>query len=82
MSKLNFAGVGPVLMKKVMRDHNISTLEELIETAREQGITMIACTMSMDVLGLTKDELIDGIELAGVATYFEYADQANVNMLI
>ena len=82
LSQMNFAGLGPVLMKKVMKAANISTLEELIETAKEQDITMIACTTSMEVLGITKEELLDGVELAGVATYFGYADEANVNLMI
>jgi peroxiredoxin family protein len=82
LSKMNFAGLGPVLMKKVMRDANITTLEELLDIAKEQEIRMVACTTSMDVLGLSKDELIDGVEFAGVATYFDYADDANVNLLI
>ncbi len=82
LSKMNFAGLGPVMMKRVMRQSNITTLEELLDIAREQEIRMIACTTSMEVLGLAKDELIDDIELAGVATYFEYADDANVNLMI
>lgn len=82
LSKMNFAGVGPVLMRKAMREANVDTLAEMLETAKEQEIRMVACTMSMDVLGLTKDDLIDGIEFAGVATYFDYADDANVNLLI
>jgi peroxiredoxin family protein len=82
LSKMNFAGLGPVMMKKVMREANISTLNELIAIAQEQEITMVACTTSMEVLGLTKEELLDGVELAGVASYFEYADHANVNLLI
>lgn len=82
LSKLNFAGLGPVLMKKVMRDANISSLDELIAIAQEQEITMVACTTSMEVLGLSQDDLIDGIELAGVASYFDYADNANVNLLV
>ena len=58
------------------------TVAELIETAQEQGIKMNACTMSMDVLGIAKEELIDGIEYAGVATYLGEADEANVNLFI
>jgi peroxiredoxin family protein len=82
LSKMNFAGLGPVLMKKVMKDANISSLNELISIAQEQEITMVACSTSMEVLGLSKDDLIDGVEIAGVASYFEYADNANVNLLV
>ncbi|MEJ2187231.1 MAG: DsrE/DsrF/DrsH-like family protein, partial [Gemmatimonadota bacterium] len=82
LSKMNFGGMGAKMMKLVMRQQNISSLDELIETAREQGIKMIACTMSMDVMGLKEEELIDGLEYAGVASYLGEADEANVNLFI
>lgn len=82
LSKFNFAGAGRGMMKKVMKSENVMTVAELIETAQEQGIKMIACTMSMDVLGIAKEELIDGIEYAGVATYLGEADESNVNLFI
>ncbi len=82
LSKMNFAGAGPLMMKKVMRQQNITSLEDLIEMAKEQEIKMVACTMSMDVMGLKEEELIDGIEYAGVATYLGDADEANVNLFI
>jgi peroxiredoxin family protein len=82
LSKFNFAGAGRVMMKKVMKSENVMTVSELLATAQEQGIQMIACTMSMDVLGISKEELIDGIEYAGVATYLGEADEANVNLFI
>jgi len=82
LSHMNFAGVGPKLMAKAMRDENVMPLTELIATAREQGVKFIACTMSMDVMGLHKEELLDGIEYAGVASYLGEADEANVNLFI
>lgn len=82
LSKFNFGGAGRFMMKKVMKAENVMTVAELIATAREQGIKMIACTMSMDVLGISKEELIDDIEYAGVATYLGEADEANVNLFI
>jgi len=82
LSNLNFAGVGPKLMMRVMRQQNVMPLDELIATAREQGVKFIACTMSMDVMGLRKEELLDGIEYAGVASYLGDADEANVNLFI
>jgi peroxiredoxin family protein len=82
LSKMNFGGLGAKMMKTVMRQQNVSTLEELIETAREQGIKMMACTMSMDVMGLKPEELIDGLEYVGVASYLGEADEANVNLFI
>ena len=82
LSHMNFAGVGPKLMKKAMRDKNVMSLPELIDSAREQGVKFIACTMSMDVMGLTKEDLIDDIDYAGVATYLGDADESNVNLFI
>jgi len=82
LSKMNFGGMGASMMKKAMKSKNVSTLPELIATAREQGIKMVACTMSMDVMGFAPAEMIDGLEFAGVATYLGEADEANVNLFI
>ena len=82
LSRMNFGGMGAKMMKIVMRQQRISSLPELIASAREQGIKMIACTMSMDVMGIAQEELVDGLEYAGVATYLGDADQANVNLFI
>ncbi|MDQ0287384.1 peroxiredoxin family protein [Desulfofundulus luciae] len=82
ISKMNFGGLGAKMMKIVMKQQNVTPLPELIRLAREQGIRMIACTMSMDVMGIRKEELIDGLEFAGVATYLAEADEANVNLFI
>lgn len=82
LSKMNFGGMGAKMMRKVMRQQNVVTLEELIETAKEQEIHMIACTMTMDVLGFKPDELMDGLEFAGVATYLAEAEQSSVNLFI
>lgn len=82
MSHMNFAGLGPKLMKKAMRDQNVYSIDEMIAIAKEQNIKMIACTMSMDVMGLKAEELIDGLEFAGVASYLGDADEANVNLFI
>ncbi|MFA9422496.1 MAG: FAD-dependent oxidoreductase, partial [Sedimentibacter sp.] len=69
ISKLNMGGMGTAMMRKVMKDKNINSIEDLIKKAMENGVKMIACTMSMDVMGITEEELIDGIEYAGVGTY-------------
>jgi peroxiredoxin family protein len=82
LSKMNFAGAGAPLMKKVMKQANAMSLEELVQTAREQDVKFVACTLSMDILGFTEDELMDGIEYAGVAAYLGEADEANVNLFI
>ena len=82
MSKMNFAGMGVPMMKKVVRAVGGMQLEELIAAAQEQGIKFVACTLSMDMLGFKKEELLDGIEFAGVAAYLGEADEANVNLFI
>ncbi len=79
---MNFAGMGAPLMKKVMKAQNVMSLEELIASAREQGVKFVACTMSMEVLGFKQEELLDGLEYGGVATYLGEADEANVNLFI
>jgi peroxiredoxin family protein len=82
LSKWNLAGLGPVMIRRSMRKANVMQLDELIRTAQEQEIRMIACLMSLDLFGLKEDDVIDNVEMAGVATYFEYADEANVNLLV
>lgn len=82
LSKMNMAGMGTAMMKKVMYDKNVDSLETLIQHARNNGIKMVACTMSMDIMGITKEELIDGIEFAGVASYLGDAEESNVNLFI
>ena len=82
LSKMNMGGIGSFIMKKVMKNKNISTLKELIEQAQKQGIKFIACQMSMDVMGIKQEELIDGIEIAGVAKYIAESNNANSNLFI
>ncbi|UCZ53553.1 DsrE/DsrF/DrsH-like family protein [Bacillus shivajii] len=82
LSKMNFGGVGSNLMKKMMKEHNVTTLPELIELAQDLDVKMVACTMSMDVMGLQKEELIDGLEFAGVAAYLAEAEDSNINLFI
>jgi peroxiredoxin family protein len=82
ISKMNFAGIGPKLIKHVIKKHQAMTLPQLMEMAQEQGVKLVACTMTMDLLGLQKEELIDNIEYAGVATYLADAEEGNVNLFI
>lgn len=82
ISNMNFLGMGSKLMKYIMKQKNIATLPELIELAKENNIKMVACTMSMDVLGITEHELIDGIDYAGVAAYLADAEKSKVNLFI
>lgn len=82
LSKMQMAGMGPEMIKHVMKKHNALTLTQLIEMAQEQDIKMVACTMTMDLLGLQQEELLDGIQYAGVAAYLADAENGNVNLFI
>lgn len=82
LSKMNMAGMGTAMLKKVMNDKNVDSLETLMKTAMANGVRLVACTMSMDIMGITKDELIDGVEFGGVASYLGDAEEGNVNLFI
>lgn len=82
ISKMNYGGLGGKMMKYIMKKKNVATLAQLMETAKELDVEMIACTMSMDVLGIQEEELIDGLKFAGVATYLAEADQSRINLFI
>ncbi|WP_066304913.1 DsrE/DsrF/DrsH-like family protein [Bacillus sp. FJAT-29814] len=82
LSKMNFAGMGPKMIKGVIKKHNAMTLPQLIEMAQEQDVKLVACTMTMDLLGLQKEELLENIEYAGVAAYLADAQDGNVNLFI
>lgn len=82
LSKLNMAGMGTAMMKRIMSDKNVDSLEELIHKAMNAGVKIVACTMSMDVMGIKAEELIDGVELGGVGAYLGDAEESNVNLFI
>lgn len=82
LSNMHFGGMGPKMIKQVMKKHNAMTLPQLIDMAQEQDVKMVACTMTMDLLGLDKQELLDEIEYAGVAAYLGDAEDGNVNLFI
>lgn len=82
LSKMNMGGAGSWMMRLIMKKKRIDSLESLMEQAVENGIEMIACTMSMDVMGVKKEELMDNVSLGGVAAYLERAEDANVNLFI
>lgn len=82
LSKMHMGGMGTAMMKKVMKNKNVDSLETLMQHAMKKGIRLVACTMSMDIMGITKDELLDGVEYAGVASYLGDAEESNVNLFI
>ncbi|EKN42666.1 pyridine nucleotide-disulfide oxidoreductase family protein, partial [Clostridium botulinum CFSAN001627] len=82
LSKMNMMGMGSKMIRKVMKNKNISSLEELIQSAIDSGINIVACQMSMDVMGIKEEELIDGVNIGGVGYYLGEAEDANVNLFI
>ncbi|MGM8215757.1 DsrE/DsrF/DrsH-like family protein [Bacillaceae bacterium W0354] len=82
LSKMQFLGMGPKMIKGVMKKHNAMSLPALIDLAIEQDITLLACTMTMDLLGLKQEELLDGIEYGGVAAYIAEGEQGSINLFI
>lgn len=82
ISKMNFAGLGAKMIKGVIKKHNALSLPQLIAMAQEQEVKLVACTMTMDLLGLQEEELHDKIEYAGVAAYLADAQDGHVNLFI
>ncbi len=82
LSKLNMLGMGTAMMKRVMKQKNVDSLPELMEKARRAGVRFVACTMSMDVMGIRPEELIDGVEFAGVGAYLGDAEESSVNLFV
>ena len=82
VSKMNFFGIGAKMIRSVMKKKNIMSLEELMKKAKDLGVNITACTMSMDVMGISKEELIDGISYGGVGQYLGEAEKSNNNLFI
>jgi peroxiredoxin family protein/rhodanese-related sulfurtransferase/TusA-related sulfurtransferase len=82
LSKMHMRGMGTRMMKGVMRRKNVKSLPELIESAQASGVKLVACTMTMDIMGIKREELIDGVEEGGVAMYLESAEAGSVNLFI
>jgi len=81
-SKMNYFGMGAIMLRKMMKDKQIATLEELMALAREMDVKMIACTMSMDAMGVSQEELQDGLTFGGVATYMADAVRSRVTLFV
>ena len=82
LSKMSMGGIGGKMMRYIMNKKGIDSLESLRQQALENGVEFIACQMSMDVMGVKQEELLDEVTVGGVATYMERADNANVNLFI
>jgi len=81
-SKFNFGGMGRWMFKKMMKQHNVMPLEELVEQAKAQGVRLVACEMSMNVMEIGKEHLVDGVEIAGVATFIAEASESKFSLFI
>jgi NADPH-dependent 2,4-dienoyl-CoA reductase/sulfur reductase-like enzyme/peroxiredoxin family protein/rhodanese-related sulfurtransferase/TusA-related sulfurtransferase len=82
ISNMNMLGMGPAMIKGIMKKKNVDSLQTLMANAMSMGVKIIACAMSMDIMGIKREELIDGIEVAGVATYLSDTTEANHNLFI
>jgi peroxiredoxin family protein/rhodanese-related sulfurtransferase/TusA-related sulfurtransferase len=82
LSKMNMVGIGPKMIRYLMNKKNITSLEMLIEQAMENGVKLIACTMSMDIMGIKKEELMDGVNFGGVATFLGTAEESDMTLFI
>jgi peroxiredoxin family protein len=82
LSKMNMWGMGIWMMKQMMERHNVTTLPELMGYAKDLGVEMIACQMTMGLMGVTQEELIDGLEYAGVARYLDLSSRSKITLFI
>jgi len=82
LSKMNFGGIGAAMMKGRMKAKKIDQLETMIEGALKAGVRMTACQMSMDIMGVAREELMDGVEIGGVASYLDAADSSTLNLFV
>jgi peroxiredoxin family protein len=82
LSKMKMAGLGTRMIKKEMAKKHVSTLAQLIKSAQDQGVRFIACTMSMDLMGIHKEELIPGISYGGVGSFIDAADKSRITLFI
>ena len=82
LSKMNMAGMGPKMIRYLMNKKNISSLEELMDQAKKNGVSFVACNMSMDIMGIKKEELIDGVTIGGVASFLGSAEDSDMSLFI
>ncbi|MGB3367198.1 MAG: FAD-dependent oxidoreductase [Acidaminobacteraceae bacterium] len=82
LSNMSMMGIGGKMIRKIMKDKNVDSLEVLLQLALDNGVEMLVCNMSMDLMGITEEELIDGVTMGGVATYLGAAEDADVNLFI
>lgn len=83
LSKMNILGLGKMMIKKMMKKKNVASLEELIKDAKDLGVKLVACEMTMDLMNIPKESLISEVsEIGGVGTYLDTASESNINLFI
>lgn len=82
LSKMNMLGIGSRMMRFLMAKKGVDSLESLRQQAIDNGVEFIACQMSMNVMGIRREELLNNVTIGGVASYMERAEQANVNLFV
>jgi peroxiredoxin family protein len=82
LSKMNMLGMGKMMIKGIMQKKNVASITDLIASAQKTDVRLIACSMSMDLMGIKPEELIDGVDQGGVAMYLAAAEKSNTNLFI
>jgi len=82
LSKMNMAGAGAKMIRSVMKRKSVESLEDLIQMAQKNGVEFVACSMSMDVMGIRQEELIDGVKLGGAAAMLAHAEESDMSLFI
>ncbi|MCK5733505.1 MAG: DsrE/DsrF/DrsH-like family protein, partial [Candidatus Latescibacteria bacterium] len=82
LSNMNMGGMGKAMIEGIMEQKSVATLPELIASAQKMGVKLVVCSMSMDLMGIKKEELLDGVELGGVATFIGASDDSNTTLFI
>ncbi|MCX7842528.1 MAG: CoA-disulfide reductase [Clostridia bacterium] len=82
LSKMNMGGIGALMIRYLMKKKNVSSLEELIEQAKQNGVSLVACNMSMDIMGIKREELIDGVTIGGVASFIGAAEESDMSLFV
>ena len=82
LSKMNYFGKGGWMMRMIMKKRGVDSLEAMIQSAKEAGVEFIACQMSMDVMGIKAEELMDGVNIGGVANFLEKTETSGLNLFV
>ena len=82
LSKMNMGGMGAKMIRSVMKNKNVDSLEDLIAMAQKSGVELVACSMSMDVMGIKREELIDGVKIGGAAAMLAHAEESDMSLFI